>query len=73
MADTKPLPQSASAEGETAALEAQVIAYGTVDSKTARKDNKKIDDTTSATAKGPDAGFKNYLVRIAPILYFNAG
>lgn len=66
MADTKPLPPSASAEGETAALQAQVkvIDTGTLDKDHVGKDAGKTVDAASKskTKKGTDAGFKNYIV-----------
>jgi hydrogenase maturation factor HypE len=62
MADIKPLPPSASAEGETAALQAQVIDAGTLDKEDVSQDTVKPVVAASKSKKGADAGFKNYIV-----------
>ncbi|KAF1926965.1 leptomycin B resistance protein pmd1 [Didymella exigua CBS 183.55] len=61
MADTKPLPLSASAEGETAALQAQVVDAGTIDKNHAAKSGEKPVNTASQSKRDADAGFKNYM------------
>lgn len=62
MTDTKPLPPTASAEGETAALQAQVIDAGTLDKDHIAKDINKSTITASKLKQSKDAGFKNYIV-----------
>lgn len=47
------MPPTASAEGETAALQAQVVEASLVDNKDAIK-----------AKKGPDAGLQNYIVSL---------
>lgn len=69
MADTKPLPPSASAEGETAALQGQIIEASTLDEKNVAKDAKNTGSVAPTAPKAPDAGLKNYLVS----LVINAG
>lgn len=64
MADNKPLPLSASAEGETAALQAQVIETGTLDKDHDTKDAGEPVDSASEFKKGSGAGFKNYIVSL---------
>lgn len=60
MAETKPLPPSASAEGETAALQAQIIEAGTIDAKSAGKN----ETAASEPKKGSDSGLKNYFASL---------
>ena len=62
MTDTKPLPPTASAEGETAALQAQVIDTGTLDKQHVPKDTTGSTNTAAKSKKDADAGFKNYIV-----------
>lgn len=68
MAHAKPVPPTASAEGESAALQAQVIDASTVDQKDVTKDTTQSDASIAAAKKGPDAGMVNYLVSSAHIV-----
>lgn len=61
MTDTKPLPSTANAEGETAALQAQVVNIGTLDKDSASKDTSRPTHIASDSKKDADAGFKNYI------------
>jgi len=62
MADPKPVPPSASAEGETAALQAQAVEASTIDTKDAGGDVSQPNAGAAAAKKGSNAGLKNYLV-----------
>jgi hypothetical protein len=66
MAEIKPLPPSASAEGETSALQTQVIEAAAQDKDHVAKAAEGTDDVTSKPKKVSDAGLKNYFVGVAP-------
>ena len=68
MADPKPMPPSASAEGESAAMQAEVINASTLDKDSTAKDGPKGQKVEQDTKKKPDEGRKNYIVRIASTL-----
>jgi hypothetical protein len=63
MTDSKPLPPTASAEGETAVLQAQAIDIDTFDKHQMPKDTNETINTAAKSKKDADAGFKNYIVR----------
>lgn len=65
MAGLKPLPPSASAEGETAALQAQVLETSTVNEKDATKTVDTPEGTKLVSKKASDAGLGNYFVGVA--------
>lgn len=56
------MPPTASAEGETAALQTQVVEASALDGKNAGGDVGQPDAGVAAAKKGSDAGLKNYLV-----------
>ncbi|KAH6629396.1 lipid A export ATP-binding/permease protein-like protein msbA [Boeremia exigua] len=58
MSDNTPRPLSTNIEGESTALQARVVEYGTLDSNH-RNDTGKIE--SMAAPKGPDPGLANYL------------
>lgn len=62
MTDTKPVPPTGSAEGETAALQAQVIDARTMDQEDVKKDTTQDNTTIAAAKSGSDEGMVNYLV-----------
>lgn len=61
MTDAKPLPSTASAERETATLQAQVIDANTINKDHIAKDTSKSITTASKPKQSADAGFKNYI------------
>ncbi|KAJ4987038.1 ABC transporter [Stagonosporopsis vannaccii] len=61
MADPKPVPPTASAEGETAALQARVVEATALDKKDVGGDIGQTETVAAAAKKGSDAGMKNYL------------
>jgi len=62
MVDIKPIPPTASAEGETAAIQAQIIETGASKTDTVVKAAEKSVDLKSENKKASDAGLKNYFV-----------
>ncbi|KAF9693236.1 hypothetical protein EKO04_008646 [Ascochyta lentis] len=60
MADFKTLPPSASAEGETAALQARIVEAGTLDGDGVAAAAEKNGGPKSEGKKASDAGLKNY-------------
>ena len=68
MADPKPMPPSASAEGESAAMQAEVINASTLDKDRTAKDGSKGQMFEQDIKKKPDEGMKNYIVRTASTL-----
>jgi hypothetical protein len=61
MADPKPLPPSALAEGESAAMQAGIINASTLEKDTAAKDGLKGEKVEGNTKKKTDEGMKNYI------------
>jgi hypothetical protein len=68
MTDTKPVPPTASAEGEAAALQAQAVDADTLNEDHVPKDTTGTTDTVAKSKKDADGGFKNYIVsRVASV------
>lgn len=65
MPDTKPVPPTGSAEGETAALQAQVVEASTINNHDGKIDNRPTGAVAGTARKEPDAGMKNYLVGLS--------
>ena len=65
MADPKPLPLSASAEGESAAMQAEIINASTLEKDNAAKDGLKGEIVEGNTKKKTDEGMKNYIVGVS--------
>jgi ATP-binding cassette subfamily B (MDR/TAP) protein 1 len=65
MADPKPLPPSALAEGESAAMQAGIINASTLEKDTAAKDGLKGEKVEGNTKKKTDEGMKNYIVGVS--------
>ena len=68
MADPNPMPPSSSAEGESAAMQAEVINASTLDKDRTAKDGSKGQMFEQDIKKKPDEGMKNYIVRTASTL-----
>ena len=68
MIETKPLPPAAGAEGETAALQGQIIEASTLDNSKVAKVTEKDEVVAPKTKK--DAGLKNYFVGSALVLVY---
>ena len=69
MVDIKPLPPSASAEGETAALQAHVLEASTVNKEDGIKPADKSEGTKSVSKKASDGGLKNYFVGVIAMFF----
>jgi ATP-binding cassette subfamily B (MDR/TAP) protein 1 len=65
MADPKPLPPSASAEGESAAMQAEIINASTLEKDKAAKDGLKGEIVEGNTKNKRDEGMKNYIVGVS--------
>jgi ATP-binding cassette subfamily B (MDR/TAP) protein 1 len=61
MADPKPLPPSASAEGESAAMQAEIINPITLEKDSTAKNGDKVEGNTK---KKTGEGMKNYIVGV---------
>jgi ATP-binding cassette subfamily B (MDR/TAP) protein 1 len=64
MADPKLMPSSASAEGESAAMQAEVINASTLEKDNTAKDGPKGEIVEGNTKKKTDEGMKNYIVGV---------
>ena len=62
------MPPSSSAEGESAAMQAEVINASTLDKDRTAKDGSKGQMFEQDIKKKPDEGMKNYIVRTASTL-----
>lgn len=63
MTDPKPMPTSASAEGESA-MQAEVINASTLEKDSTTKDGPEGETVERNTKKRPDEGMKNYIVGV---------
>ena len=70
MADLKLLPPSASAEGETAALQAQVLEASTVNKENGTEAVVTPEDSKLVSKKASGAGLENYFVGALGIFSF---
>lgn len=64
MADHKPMPPSALAEGESAAMQAEVINASTLEKDSTAKGGPKGQTAGENTKNKPDEGMKNYIVGV---------
>lgn len=64
MADPKPMPPSASAEGESAAMQAEIINASTLEKDNIAKDGPKGEMVEGNMKGKTDEGMKNYIVGI---------
>lgn len=62
MADPKALPPAASAEGESAALQAQIVDASTLEKRSISRDHRSSDEAIPMPQKKTEAGMVNYLV-----------
>jgi hypothetical protein len=64
MADPKPMPPSASAEGESAVMQAEIINASTLEKHSTAEGGPKRDTDEGTTKTKTGEGMKNYIVSI---------
>lgn len=69
MAELRPLPPAASAEGESAALQTQIVDASTIEKKDVGRDHGSAEKAAILPHKKTEAGMMNYIVGTTPMLY----
>ena len=69
--NAKPVLPRATAEAETAALNAQILKTGTTQKDNIVELNQGTDDGVAETKKAPEAGLKNYFVSTNTVEHTN--